>query len=84
LAAAVRAHPPLADLAPSLEVSEPRCADRWATVAVAAAGTDRALAVLERSGDGWRVLLVGDSEPCAGLGLPDAVAQRLACPTGPG
>lgn len=80
--AAVRSYPPLSEFAPRLVLTDVRCEQRWAVVAVAAPDTDSALAVLERTGEGWTVLLVGDAEPCAGLGIPDDVAARLDCPVG--
>ena len=75
----LRAYPPLASLAAGLTVEDPRCVDSWATAVVSAPDTDRALAVFQREGSAWSVVLVGSAEPCAGLGIPPEAAPALGC-----
>lgn len=75
----LKAHPPLASFADGLGVERTRCAGDWSSAVVTSPDADRALALFEREGDGWTLVLLGSAEPCAGLGIPPADEATLGC-----
>jgi hypothetical protein len=75
----LKAHPPLATFADGLGVERTRCVGDWSSAVVTSPDADRALALFEREGDGWTLVLLGSAEPCAGLGIPPADEATLGC-----
>lgn len=75
----LKAHPPLASFADGLGVERTRCVGDWSSAVVTSPDADRALALFEREGDGWTLVLLGSAEPCAGLGIPAADEATLGC-----
>ena len=79
LADRLRAHPPLADIADALTVTEIRCSGGYASAVVQTVDTSSMLAVFQRQEPGWVVLAVSDTAPCANLGIPAEAEAALNC-----
>lgn len=75
----LKAHPPLASFADGLGVERTRCVGDWSSAVVTSPDADRALALFQREGDGWTLVLLGSAEPCAGLGIPPTDEATLGC-----